>query len=420
MPLWLFGRIKVISYLRIPLIRFINHFGFSLDMNREPITLLIPPWGRAFTSFFDRLYAVTNDPRLPLISEAVVGSREFMSPYFDRARSSLSGVPDEARGALGIYPDPNHSGKYRGGFSELSVEVDGIPAFIRGAPSDERVLAAKSQKADAALAGLDEVMAAASDDMSTETEVTQWGAFNYSVCGNSPLRIAGSANLSTPQGFLDIVGVFLITGKRDRYEQIDALARRGEHFLVKNGYEEAFRCAFGKSKPFPLQFEPVRSADAIVRQKPGRYGLEVVQTGKTLVPRDPLAKNTLMAIGWLMNSETLYVVNRGAYLERVEIRCLLEKLGMLQYFDFARVRRFADWYASLHRTLGDSWVERPSPSQIFFGRANQLTSVGLWPALDVRDAIDPDVPFSMEHTRRVFRDCEDILHRPSSLWKKAL
>ena len=388
-------------------------------MNREPIRLLIPPWGRAFSSFFDRLYYVTGDTRLPIISEAVVGSREFMSQYLDRARSCVAGVPEEVRVAIGIYPDPKHSGKYRGGFSELTVEVEGIPVVIKGAPSEERVLAVKSQKADAALAGLDEVLAVASDEMSTETEVTQWGAFNYNVCEDFPLRIAGSANLSTPQGFLDIVGVFLITGKHDRYEHIDALARRGVPFLVKRGYEQALRCAFGKSKPFSLQFEPVRSADTVVRQKPGRYGLEVVQTGKTLVPSDSLVENPLMAIGWLMNSETLYAVNRGPYLERGEIRGILEKLGMLEYFEFARVRRFADWYASLYRTLGDSWVERPSPSQIFFGRANQLTSVGLWPARDVQDAIEPDVPYSGGYTRFVFGECEDILHRSSGLGRKA-
>ncbi len=359
-------------------------------MNEKPVKLVVPRWGRMFVNFMNKLYAITDDERIPQIIDDVADSKTGASTNYSAVFQSLNEMVAKGNACMTIAPDRKHSDSpYRIGFLGMDIKVDGAAVRIEGDELHNGTSLIKLAEADIALAGLDELLATNYTYLSEATEVTSWGAYNYNVQKPTDLRVAGSANLKTSQGLLDFVGLFLIAQEQKKYKTIDELATQGTPIFVKGRYEGAVAYAYGSMKRRKLNLVSVENVEEAVLAKPGSYGVEIVQSGNTLKQKGNIKK--LVVIGEpLLNSESLFTVDKTKYCDNPNVQKVLDALGVMEYFNGERARDFADWFYSLEKNLGDNWIEKPDPIDMFFGKSHGLTQIGLWPVHTRKLVMDPD------------------------------
>ncbi|EDN72211.1 hypothetical protein BGS_1278 [Beggiatoa sp. SS] len=100
--------------------------------------------------------------------------------------------------------------------------------------------------------------------------------------------------------------------------------------------------------------------DAVLEAEPGSVGLEIVQTGNTLRRKELVLHGTPLFL-----SESLYVVDYYRYLKSKPLQKFIERVNPIGYFDEERIKQFALWYLALENNLGDSWIHKPSITDLF-------------------------------------------------------
>ena len=368
-------------------------------MKEEPIKIIVPRWGRTFINFMNRLYSITNDERIEKIINAVASSKDNASNNNQEAFNYLQKLIQEGNTYVTIAPDRKHpESPYRVGFLGMDILINGVSVRIEGDEPHNGTSLIKLSEADIALAGLDELLATNYPYLSKTTEVTSWGAYNYNIQEPTDLRVAGSANLKSSDGILDVVGLFLITTKQNKYKDLDELANENIPIYVKGRYEGAIANAYGSTKPRKLNLKLVNNVEDSVFNNPGSYGIEIVQSGNTIKKKDLVVIDEP-----LLNSESLYTVDQGKYCNNPGIQNVLDALGIVNYYNEGRAKEFTEWFYNLEKKLGENWINKSDPVTIFLGEKNGLTEVGLWP-MNTRELImNPDIDMRNEAEKERFQ-----------------
>ena len=125
--------------------------------------------------------------------------------------------------------------------------------------------------------------------------------------------------------------------------------------FVKGRYEGLVRAILPGVNTTPTS----NVEDAVLSEK-AAVGIEIIQSGKTV------REKGLRVFGRpLFLSESLYVADYRRYLEKGDLRDLLEILSPQGYFDEERLKSYTDWFAALEATLGSAWHDRPRPDELF-------------------------------------------------------
>lgn len=267
---------------------------------------------------------------------------------------------------------------YRVGFLGYEWLIGDICTRIEGEEPHNGSSLINLDEADCAVVGLDELLTTTQYYLRDPTIVTKWGMYNYNIDYEKPsrIRIAGSAQLTRYNSVLDqevqdMVGFFLISKpktlkqssskKREPKQPSDFLAHLSEHgrrVFVKGRYAGIAKAAYPNLKITPVE-ENVE--DAVIQSEPGNVGLEIVQTGNTLRRKGLVLHGTPLFL-----SESLYVVDYYRYLKSKPLQKFLENVVKpVGYFDDERLKQFALWYLALERNLGDSWINKPSITELF-------------------------------------------------------
>lgn len=331
------------------------------------VACVIPRWGRTFVRTMERFARVAaHRGEIDRVLEAVAGGRDLASPDPAEASRALSaaGCP-----WVGVAPDRKRPDRpYRIGFVGMDIEIEGIRLRIEGDEPHNGSSLIRLDEADFAIVGLDELLAMCQPFLRDPSRVTKWGLYNYNLVGDTDLRVAGSAALSSydPQAgreIGDFVGFFLISGPGLQRSDLSFrwLAQHRMPVYVKGRYEDLVLKLFPGMNVVPCANveDEVLAAGAAGAAGQG-VGIEIVQTGSTI-----RRKNLTVWGGPLFVSESLYVAHYHRYLRSERLQRLLEILAPVGYFDADRIEQYVHWFAGLERTLGDRWVGRPGPDRLF-------------------------------------------------------
>lgn len=349
--------------------------SFRKQNNRKyNLVVSIPRSGRTFENFLNKFRSInkSSGKYIDRIVELVSRGKKYKSDSPTKASSYISEENESVRNSLSIFVDRKRPERpYRIGFLGSDFDIENLNIRVEGdEPHNCSSLVALGE-ADIAIAGWDEFLNVKQNALEDLT-ITKWGMYNYFLPKENKVRIAGSASLKRWNTTLqmevqDFVGFFLIAKQKpvgsDKFkypkDYLKHLKNHKNKIFVKGRYVDIVRQAY----PY-LNISPVHDVeDAIVNDSKGFLGLEIVQTGSTLIN-----KNLVILGSPLFLSESLYVVDYYRYMEndfKNGVSKILEKLNPNGYFDEERIEQFAYWYFSLEKKMGENWINRPNVEDLF-------------------------------------------------------
>ncbi len=351
-------------------------------MNKKPdVTIAVPRSGRTLENFLCRLRELNaiDGERVERIINVSHQTKARSTLDHAQAMSFLNDIQAEGLPYFGVFIDRKRSNRpYRVGFLAMDLEIAGIKVRIEGDEPHNSSSLIRLEEIDLTVTGLDELLTVSQPLLSEPTKVTKWGMYNYKLPQWAKMRIAGSCMLTRHNSFLardilDIVGFFLIKRPtkvpsaalgtdlkeleltKNPWHRLSLLSNTKTRVFVKGRYADVVSGAYA------LNVVPVEDVeDAVVNSAVGDVGLEIVQSGSTIV-----RKNLEIHGAPLFVSESVYVVNYKRYLESTELRSVLHNLNPVGYFAFDRLEQIALWYHSLTSAIGKAWVARPSLQELF-------------------------------------------------------
>ncbi len=337
----------------------------------------IPRTGRTFENFLNKLktFGVSANQIDQIIAVSKKSKSASQADFMEAAQFlqyAMEQVP-----CFGLFVDRKRKNRpYRVGFLGYDWMISDVCTRIEGEEPHNGSSLIGLNEVDCAIVGLDELLTTTQYYLQDPTKVTKWGMYNYHIDPNkpTPIRIAGSAQLTRYNSVLkqevqDMVGFFLISKpkavKSNAAEEAlkyprDFLAHLSEHgrrVFVKGRYAGMVKTAYPNLKVVSAE-ENVE--DAVLEAEPGSVGLEIVQTGNTLRKKGLVLHGTPLFL-----SESLYVVDYYRYLKSKPLQKFLERVNPIGYFDEERIKQFALWYLALESNLGDSWIHKPSITDLF-------------------------------------------------------
>jgi hypothetical protein len=341
------------------------------------VTCAIPRTGRTFENFLNKLKTLGVDANeIDKILQVSKQSKSVSKVDFMEAsqfhRDAIQQFP-----CFGLFVDRKRSKRpYRVGFLGYEWMIDGVCVRIEGEEPHNGSSLIRLDEIDCAVVGLDELLTMTQYYLQDPTLVTKWGMYNYNLDPKKPtgIRIAGSAQLTRYNPVLgqevqDMVGFFLISKpkplqshsdkKSESNSPLDFLAHlstHGRRVFVKGRYAGIVNAAYPTLKITPV--EDVE--DAVLQAEVGSVGLEIVQTGNTLRRKGLVLHGTPLFL-----SESLYVVDYYRYRNNNSLKKFIQSLKPVGYFDEERIKQFALWYLALEKNLGDSWLNKPSITELF-------------------------------------------------------
>ncbi|EDN67825.1 hypothetical protein BGP_5098 [Beggiatoa sp. PS] len=334
------------------------------------VTCAIPRTGRTFENFLNQLKRLEVDSHeIDKILAISQKSKAMSHVDFDEAAKFLKEALQEVP-CFGLFVDrKRHSRPYRVGFLGYEWMIDDVHVRIEGEEPHNGSSLIRLDEIDCAVVGLDELLTMTQFYLRNPTLVTKWGMFNYNLEKPTSIRIAGSARLTRYNALLkqeiqDMVGFFLISkpslsAKKEPKYPRDFLAHLSEHgrrVFVKGRYTGIVSTAYPELKIISVE----NVEDEVVQAEAGSVGLEIVQTGNTL-----RRKGLILHGAPLFLSESLYVVDYKRYNNNESLQKVIDHLNPIGYFDEERIKQFALWYFALEKNLGDSWIHKPSITDLF-------------------------------------------------------
>ena len=354
---------------------------------KAQVTIAVPRSGRTLDNFLYRLKAL-NAIDADLVERMIGVSHRTKAEStldYSRACAFLNEIHSAGLPYFGIFIDRKRSNRpYRIGFLAIDIEIAGVRVRLEGDEPHNSSSLIRLEEIDLTVTGLDELLTVSQSLLNEPTKVTKWGMYNYKLPHWAKMRIAGSAMLTRHNAFLqreilDIVGFFLIRkpGKvpsapgaaaaqavQNPWHRLAMLSNTKSRVFVKGRYADVVSGAYA------LNVVPVEDVeDAVVDSAVGDVGLEIVQSGGTIV-----RKGLEVHGAPLFLSESVYVVNYARYQESQALRDVLQALNPVGYFQEERLQHIALWYHTLTSALGDAWIGRPSlqellatPDDVFHG-----------------------------------------------------
>jgi hypothetical protein len=341
------------------------------------VVCAVPRTGRTFENFLNKLKTFGVDAnKIDQILKISKKSKSASNVDFLEAYQFFQEVMQEVP-CFGLFVDRKREHRpYRVGFLGYEWVIGDVCTRIEGEEPHNGSSLISLDEVDCAVVGLDELLTMTQYSLYDPTKVTKWGMYNYNLDPQKPtrLRIAGSAQLTRYNPLLDqevqdMVGFFLISKpksfkqksssqQKPKYPH-DFLAHLSEHgrrVFVKGRYAGIVRTAYPN-----LKIESVENVeDAVMDAEAGSVGLEIVQTGNTLKRKELMLHGAPLFL-----SESLYVADYYRYLKSHPLQKFLQNVNPIGYFDDERIKQFAFWYLALEKNLGDSWINKPSITDLF-------------------------------------------------------
>ena len=328
------------------------------------VTCAIPRTGRTFENFLAKLKNLgVNNDEIDQILAISKKSKAMSRVSFEEASEFLFEALKEIP-CFGLSVDRKRENRpYRVGFLAYQWIINDICVRIEGEEPHNGSSLIRLDEIDCAVVGLDELLTMTQYYLHNPTLVTKWGMYNYNIEKPTGIRIAGSAQLTRYNSILkqdvqDIVGFFLISKSSSSiYKDFVAhLSKNGQRVFVKGRYVGIVAAAYPELKI--ISVEDVE--DAVLEAEAGCVGLEIVQTGNTLK-----RKGLTLHGEPLFLSESLYVVDYHRYISSQVLQKFVDNLKPMGYFEDERIKQFALWYCALEKNLGDSWLNKPSITDLF-------------------------------------------------------
>jgi len=339
------------------------------------VVCAVPRSGRTFENFLAKLQAFgVNTKEIEKILEVSKKSKSVSNVDFLEASKFLKDAIEKIP-CFGLFVDRKRLNRpYRIGFLGYEWLIDDIWIRIEGEEPHNGSSLISLNEVDCAVVGLDELLTMTQYYLRDPTIVNKWGMYNYNLKPATRIRIAGSAQLTRYNPVLgqevqDMVGFFLISkpksfsssSKKEPKYPLDFLAHLSEHgrrVFVKGRYAGVVGAAYPELNVVSVE-ENVE--EAVLEAETGSVGLEIVQTGNTLKRKGLVLHGVPLFL-----SESLYVVDYYRYLKNQPLqRFLHDTVKPVGYFAEERIRQFALWYLALERNLGDSWLNKPSITELF-------------------------------------------------------
>ena len=328
------------------------------------VTCAIPRTGRTFENFLAKLKSLgVNNDEIDQILAISKKSKAMSRVSFEEASEFLFEALKEIP-CFGLSVDRKRENRpYRVGFLAYQWIINDICVRIEGEEPHNGSSLIKLDEIDCAVVGLDELLTMTQYYLHNPTLVTKWGMYNYNIEKPTGIRIAGSAQLIRYNSVLkqdvqDMVGFFLISKSSSSiYKDFVAhLSKNGQRVFVKGRYVGIVAAAYPELKITSV--EDVE--DAVLEAEAGCVGLEIVQTGNTLK-----RKGLILHGEPLFLSESLYVVDYHRYISNPVLQKFVDNLKPMGYFEDEHIKQFALWYCALEKNMGDSWLNKPSITDLF-------------------------------------------------------
>jgi len=328
------------------------------------VTCAIPRTGRTFENFLAKLKKLgINNDEINKILAISKKSKAMSRLSFEEASEFLFEALKEVP-CFGLSVDRKRENRpYRVGFLAYQWVINDICVRIEGEEPHNGSSLIKLDEIDCAVVGLDELLTMTQYYLHNPTLVTKWGMYNYNIEKPTGIRIAGSAQLTRynpilQQDIQDMVGFFLISKSSSSIYQnfVAHLSKNGQRVFVKGRYVGIVAAAYPELKI--ISVEDVE--DAVLEAEAGCVGLEIVQTGNTLK-----RKGLTLHGEPLFLSESLYVVDYHRYISSQVLQKFVDNLKPMGYFEDERIKQFALWYCALEKNMGDSWLNKPSITDLF-------------------------------------------------------
>ncbi len=328
------------------------------------VTCAIPRTGRTFENFLAKLKILgVNNDEIDKILAISKKSKAMSRVSFEEACEFLFEALKELP-CFGLSVDRKRENRpYRVGFLAYQWIINDICVRIEGEEPHNGSSLIKLDEIDCAVVGLDELLTMTQYYLDNPTLVTKWGMYNYNVEKPTGIRIAGSAQLTRynpvlQQDIQDMVGFFLISKSSSSIHKdfVAHLSKNGQRVFVKGRYVGIVAAAYPELKI--ISVEDVE--DAVLEAEAGCVGLEIVQTGNTLK-----RKGLILHGEPLFLSESLYVVDYHRYIISPVLQKFIDNLKPMGYFEDERIKQFALWYCALEKNMGDSWLNKPSITDLF-------------------------------------------------------
>ncbi len=332
------------------------------------VTCAIPRTGRTFENFLAKLKLLGVDKQeINKILDISKKSKSMSRTNFQEASKFLIESLQEMP-CFGLFIDRKRNKRpYRIGFLGYEWLINEVLVRVEGEEPHNGSSLMRLDEIDCAVVGLDELLTMTQYYLRNPTLVTKWGMYNYNIDKPTGIRIAGSAQLTRYNSVLDcevqdMVGFFLIAKSKNTPKPkhtddfLTHLSTYGNRVFVKGRYVEIVKTAYPNLKV--VSVEDVE--DAVMQAESGSVGLEIVQTGNTL-----RRKGLVLYGAPLFLSESLYVVNYNRYLKNDSLQKFVNTLNPVGYFEDEHIKQFALWYLALEKNLGDSWINKPSITELF-------------------------------------------------------
>lgn len=328
------------------------------------VTCAIPRTGRTFENFLAKLKKLgVNNHEIDQILAISKKSKKMSRVSFVEASEFLFEALKEIP-CFGLSVDRKRENRpYRVGFLAYQWIINDICVRIEGEEPHNGSSLIRLDEIDCAVVGLDELLTMTQYYLHNPSLVTKWGMYNYNIEKPTGIRIAGSANLTRynsvlQQDIQDMVGFFLISKSSSSIckDFVAHLSKNGQRVFVKGRYVGIVAAAYPELKI--ISVEDVE--DAVLEAEAGCVGLEIVQTGNTLK-----RKGLTLHGEPLFLSESLYIVDYHRYIESKALRKFVDNLKPMGYFEDEHIKQFALWYCALEKNMGDSWLNKPSITDLF-------------------------------------------------------
>lgn len=335
-------------------------------------TCIIPRVGRTFENILSHFYIKTKNEDLLTIIKLLKESKANSNADFATVIRYIEKLNEEIP-CFNIAVDRKRVKRpYRVGFCGYDLKIlDNNVLRLEGDESHNCSSLIKIGEADMAIVGFDEVLTLTQNDLSSPVSVTKWGQYNYHIRNDDFMKIAGSAfltryNEEIDKAVLDIAAFFLIS-KKDKvtvnsndfeypHEYLKFLSKNKQPIYVKRRYTGIVSSAYPG-----LLIEPVDDVeDSITQKESGALGIEIVQSGSTIINKDLVIHGAPFFI-----SESVYLVDYNKYSAKESLRDLLEILNPIGFFDHERIKHYVLWYISLEKKLGKRWLNKPKIDDLF-------------------------------------------------------
>ena len=325
------------------------------------VTCVIPRWGRTFQNVMAKLaFLAKEKAEIERVAQLVSLGKKHASTDPFRAKQFLDSLDCPY---LSLTPDRKRAERfYRVGFLGMNITINDLVLRLEGDEPHNGSSLIKLDEVDLTVVGMDELLSMNQLILRNPEKVRKWGMYNYNIDKDTDLRIAGSANLKSFNKVLgkkitDFVGFFLIANKDsiDNNLGYEKLIQHGAPIFVKGRYEGIVHTFLPEANTVSVE----NVEDAVLATK-GGVGIEIIQTGSTIKEKGLTVYGPPLFL-----SESLYVADYHRYLKNEKLRRLLGYLKPLGYFEREHITNFVDWFKALEANLGDSWINKPFPGEIF-------------------------------------------------------